>query len=275
MRVSENARRLIDGLAPYWAGEAEVFRHYWNWSKRTRETDRRWLALQCWKEIWGSGLAATSDGLFLGVARELVAAFPRIDVELDRRAVLARVDSLREEFAHYCAFADVHDALSLEGEVRLSPRDLVGWEEDRQLAELRLAHKRENPALGARASRLTEGGFCTLFSSGMGLAAQGAGPNARANALIAEACRSVYLDEFEHMRAGLLGLDAEGLGEMEWRTLEGMAVAQARARISMRNAQFGYPLAGEVLASALAGCLAPLLGGSTDEIALTRRALEA
>jgi hypothetical protein len=93
--------------------------------------------------------------------------------------------------------------------------------------------------------------------------------------LIAAACRSVYLDEFEHMRAGLLGLDAEGLGATEWRTLEGMATAQARARISMRNAQFGYPLAGEVLASALAGHLEPLLGGSTDEIALTRRALEA
>jgi hypothetical protein len=231
------------------------------------------------------------------VARELVAAFPRIDVELDRRAVLARVDALREEFAHYCAFADVHDALALAGEARLSPRDLVGWEEDLQLAELRLAHKREDAALGARASRLTEGGFCTLFSSGMGLAAQGAGLNADANALIAAthsranaliaathsganaliaaACRSVYLDEFEHMRAGLLGLDAEGLGATEWRTLEGMAAAQARARISMRNAQFGYPLAGEVLASALAGRLEPLLGGSSDEIALTRRALEA
>ena len=275
MQVSENAQRLIDGLAPYWAGEAEVFGHYWNWSKRTRDTDRRWLALQCWKEIWGSGLAATSDGLFLGVARELVAAFPRIDVELDRRAVLARVDALREEFAHYCAFADVHDALALAGEARLTPRDLVGWEEDRQLAELRLTHKREDAALGARAARLTEGGFCTLFSSGMRLAAQDTGPHARANTLIAAACHGVYHDEYEHMRAGLVGLDGEGHGEAEWRALERMATAQARSRIAMRNAQFGYPLAGEVLAAALAGRLTPLFGGSAHEIALTGRSRQA
>jgi hypothetical protein len=269
VQASEDAKRLIDGLAPYWAGEAEVFRNYWGSGKRTRETDRRWLALQCWKEIWGSGLARTSEGLFLGAARELVAAFPRIDAPLDRREVLGWIDGLREEFAHYCAFADVHDALAIAGEPRLAPRDLVGWEEDRQLAELRLGHKRENPALGERAARITEGGFCTLFASGMGLAGVTEGPHARANALIAAACRGVYLDEFEHMRAGLVGLDAAALSRVDWLTLERMATAQARSRISMRNAQFGYPLAGAALEAALAGRLPPLAGASAAEMSLT------
>lgn len=271
MEASAESKRLIDGLAPYWAGEAAVFRSYWSSGKRTRETDRRWLALQCWKEIWGSGLARSSDGLFLGTARELVAAFPRIDVDLERREVLALAGSLRDEFAHYCAFADVHDALAIGGEPRLAPRDLVGWAEDEQLAELRRAHKRENATLGARASRITEGGFCTLFASGMALAALDRGAHARANALIAAACRSVYADEFEHMRAGLLGLDSEPYSPSDWRDLEQMALAQARSRISMRNAQFGFPLAGEALAGALSGHLSPLPGSLAADLSLTER----
>jgi hypothetical protein len=253
----ERAKRLIDGLAPYWAGESQVFRSYWASSKRTRETDRRWLALQCWKEIWGSGVARTREGLFLGAARELIEAFPRIDVDFPRREVLTLVDNLRAEFAHYCAFADAHDALGLPGEPRLTPRDLVGWQEDDRLADLRFAHKRENPRLGERAARITEGGFGALYTSGMGLAAADSGPHARANALIAAACRSVYEDEILHMGAGLRGIDDAGLSDADWRALEAMTIAQARSRVEMRNAQFGRPLAGDLLEAAKNGRLSP------------------
>ena len=68
MTVSPQLRRLIDAAAPYWAGEAEVFRTYWTWSDRTRDTDRRWLAYQCSKEIWGSGLAPLDKGFLIGSA---------------------------------------------------------------------------------------------------------------------------------------------------------------------------------------------------------------
>jgi len=255
VEVSERAKRLSDGLAPYWAGESQVFRSYWPSSKRTRETDRRWLALQCWKEIWGSGVGHTREGLFLGAARELIEAFPSIDVDLPRREVLTLVDNLRAEFAHYCAFADAHDALAFPGEPRLAPRDLVGWEEDHRLAELRFAHKREHPRLGERAARITEGGFATLYTSGMGLTAADSGPHALANALIAAACRSVCDDEIAHMGAGFRGIDDEGFSDADWRRLEAMAIAQAQSRIDMRNAQFGHPLAGDLLDAARAGRL--------------------
>jgi hypothetical protein len=260
VEASARAKRLSDGLAPYWAGESQVFRSYWTWSKRTRETDRRWLALQCWKEIWGSGVGRTREGLFLGAARELIEAFPSIDVDLPRRDVLTLVDNLRAEFAHYCAFADAHDALALPGEPRLAPRDLVGWEEDDRLAELRFAHKREHPRLGERAARITEGGFATLYTSGVELAAASSGPHARANALIAAACRSVTDDEIAHMGAGLRGIDGEGFSDADWRRLETMTVAQAQSRIDMRNAQFGRPLAGDLLEAARAGRLPARFG---------------
>ena len=99
--ASAELKHLIDAAAPYWAGEAEVFRSYWNWAYRSRETDRRWLALQCSKEIWGSGLAPLDKGIFLGPAEQLVAAFPRIDIELDRHAVLDIAEGLRETVAFF------------------------------------------------------------------------------------------------------------------------------------------------------------------------------
>ncbi|MEN8197600.1 MAG: hypothetical protein ABFS30_13965, partial [Pseudomonadota bacterium] len=66
MAASTRLRQLIDRSAPLWAGEAEVFRTYWTWDERTRESDRRWLAYQSFKEIWGSGVGDKSLGLFLG-----------------------------------------------------------------------------------------------------------------------------------------------------------------------------------------------------------------
>jgi len=257
--LSANLKKLIDAAAPYWAGEAGVFRAYWSSERRTRETDRRWLALQCSKEVWGSGLAPADKGIFLGPAEELVALFPKIDIDVDRHAVLDVAEGLWAEFLHYCAFADAHDALALPGEPKLNPHAVKSaWKEDLDLSELRFKHKRENPKLGERATRYTEGGYCTLFSEGMSLRNSTDNKHAKANALIATACAKVYDDEFGHMLKGIAGLDAENLAAEEWRTLEAMSVAQLKGRILMRNAQFGFPLAGKRLEDALAGRCAPI-----------------
>ena len=40
MAASDGFRRLIEGVAPLFAGEAEVFRTYWDSPLRTRDTDR-------------------------------------------------------------------------------------------------------------------------------------------------------------------------------------------------------------------------------------------
>ena len=178
---------------------------------------------------------------------------------MDRHEVLDIAEGLRAEFAHYCAFADAHDALALPGEAKLNPHALKGgWPEDLELSALRFAHKKENAKLGQRATNFTEGGYCTLFSEGMALKNRARGPHARADALIAEACALVYEDEFGHMLKGIVGLDAEGLSATEWAMLERMALEQLRGRIRMRNAQFGNPLAGSALERALGGRCAPL-----------------
>jgi hypothetical protein len=259
MAVSAQLRKLIDAAAPYWAGEAEVFRTYWTWDKRTRETDRQWLAYQCSKEVWGSGLAPLDKGIFLAPAEELIASFPKIDSEIDRHKVLDIAEGLWAEFAHYCAFADAYDALARPGEKKITPLTCkYAWKEDLALSELRFRHKREHPKLGVRATSFTEGGYCTLFSEGMKLKSQTGGKHGRANKLIAIACSKVYDDEFGHMLKGIVGLDAEGLTAGEWKTLEKISIEQLKARIVMRNSQFGNPLTGKKLDDALNGRLKPL-----------------
>lgn len=241
MSVSANLKRLIEAAAPYWAGEAEVVRTYWTWKDRTRETDRRWLALQCYKEFLGFG-APGDLGPFRGPLERLRAVFGKIDVEVDRHEVLDTLAGLYAEFAHYCAFADVHDRLGLPGEPTLNPTLLSIWPEEEELARVRREHMSRDGALGLRVVQFTEGGYCTLFSEGMKLRGRPTPGHETADRLIAEACARVYDDEFGHMLKGIIGLDDEKLTDAEWQTLAEMSIDELRHRILMRNAQFSHPI---------------------------------
>jgi len=258
MSFSSKLHRLIDTAAPYWAGEAAVFEAYWTWKKRTRETDLAWLNHQCFKEIWGSGVADKQLGLFLGPLEEMKAAFPKIDLEIDRHEVLGLAEALWAEFAHYCAFADAHDGLLVPSEPKINPKRLKWWKQDEELANVRYGHIDRHGRLGQRAARFTEGGYCTLFSAGMQLKERPTPGHEKADGLIAVACGKVYDDEFGHMLKGIAGLDAEALTDAEWKTLAEISVEQLRYRILMRNAQFGGPLSGAQLDDALAGRLQPV-----------------
>ena len=87
MGVTEELRRLIDANAPFWAGEGEVIRTYFEASTRTLETDRRWLQVQCRKEFWYS-YVDMEKGLYLEPLDRLRDAFPKIDIEVDRQELL-------------------------------------------------------------------------------------------------------------------------------------------------------------------------------------------
>lgn len=264
MSVSSQLRRLIDAVTPYWSGEAEVVRTYWTWPGRTRETDRRWLARQCYKELLGAGLGLGTGsrgeelGPFRGPLERLQAAFPRIDTEIDRHEVLGLAELLKDEFSHYCAFADAHDALALPGEHKLTPRALSIWPEEEALASVRARHREQHGALGRRACHFTEGGYCSLFSEGMRLRERPTAGHEAADRLIAAACARVYDDEFGHMLKGIVGLDDEGLAEGDWRTLADISMEQLRHRILMRNEQFSFPVAEPRLTELLAGRGTPL-----------------
>ena len=255
MTVSRNLQTLIDNVAPLFAGEAEVFSTYWDLPGRTAETDKSWIQRQARKEVWDTPLG-DPRGLFVGPLEDLLADFPLIDQGVPRHDVLERLETLYEEFSHYCAFADAYDALCGPGERRLSPsmlKDVPDWTENEAIRDRRAQIKQDHGAVGERACFFTEGGYCTLFTEGMRLAGRGA-----ADAAIAAACSKVYDDEFEHMRKGIMGLDDAGLADRDWELMIALSVELQRMRISMRNAQFGNPVTEARIAEILDGKIEPI-----------------
>ncbi len=235
---SSRIGHLISVAAPYWAGEQEVARTYFSSATRTRDTDLAWLSRQCFKEFWGSGTSKHDrGGVFLGVLKSLVAKTPEIDITFDRHDVLDVVEGLQAEFSHYCAFADIYDELRPAGAPRINPHVLQSWPEEDALTALRYSHQDKHGAIGMRACRFTEGGYCTLFSAGMTLKGRGG-----LDDKIADACAFVYEDEFGHMLDGIAGIGKEGLSDADWQLLETLVAEQLRQRIVMRNGQFGNPL---------------------------------
>jgi hypothetical protein len=239
--MSANARDLVTLSAPLWAGEAEVVRTYWDSPVRTGETDMLWLRRQCSKEFNGTGIGEYKNlGVFVGPLTELRDIFPRIDAGaggVHRREAYDLIEILKDEFSHYMEFADVYDAIRPDGAPALDPHALETWDEDVALTATRHRHNAEHGALGVRASRFTEGGYCTLFREGMRLKGRGG-----VDDMIATACAKVYDDEFGHMLEGIAGLDDEGWSDDDFRLMGELVVEQLRLRITMRNAEFSFPL---------------------------------
>jgi len=243
---SRNLARLIEANAPLWAGEAEVFRVYWDSPVRTRATDRLWLLRQAYKEYW--------DGFVphLAAVERLTGDAQTRDL---RRNVLRMVEVAAEEYAHFCLFADLWQALGAAGE-SLSVewlRQVGDWEENGALMTLRQAHKRRHGELGTRAHRFTEGGYCTLYRAGMTLLGRGGIDDS-----IAEVCAAVYEEEFDHMLMGIADLDGMDIRDDDWRLLQRLSTEQMRYRIRMRNAQFSYPLPETRIRELCRGAAAPL-----------------
>ena len=108
MGFSAPFRSLIDAAAPFFAGEAEVVRSYWDSPIRTTETDLRWLELQVFKEFKGSGVGDFENrGVVMGPLTETLELLPRMDVEpgVTRHRIRDLLEGLYEEFTHLVAFA--------------------------------------------------------------------------------------------------------------------------------------------------------------------------
>ena len=240
----DELHRLIARNEPLWGAEAEVISAYWVSPKRSRDTDRLWLERQAYKEYW--------DG-YMPALRALQEGTETIDDGIDRREALAIAEVLTDELAHYVAFADACEALVPEAP-KLSALELrrtANWPENVALGELRASHRRKHGELGERAQQFTEGGYCTLYASGMALTESG-------DELIRAACARVYEDEFDHMLRGIAELATASMSTEAWHTLGEITVAQLKARIDMRNAQLSFPVPPERIAELQAGGGTPI-----------------
>lgn len=246
MSVNRFLQQLVAANAPYWGGEAEVIRTYFNSARRTVASDCVWLERQLYKEFW--------DG-FIPPLENKIVRYAELEMSMPRTDLLAAAEILYEELAHYCAFADVYAALvGPQGTVPNPQRLRTSgqWPANVQLMQLRAQHKAAFGDLGMRAHAFTEGGYCTLYSEGMRLRGRGG-----IDDLIAEACAKVYEDEFDHMLIGIANV-GEGLPAAGWSQLTELTVEQMQYRIRMRNAQFGHPVDPAREAELCAGHCAPL-----------------
>jgi hypothetical protein len=243
---SAGLRRLVAANAPLWAGEAAVFSAYWDAPTRTRASDLTWLARQCRKELFDGVLPRT---------RAVDTLVRSLGATADRDALTTLAEGIQTEIAHFRAFASVYDELRHAIDPRLDAArlDSAEWPENRALASLRARHRQQHGELGRRAESFTEGGYCTLYTAGRSLAGRSG-----IDDVIAAACAEVVDDEWDHMIAGIAGLEDQALSAADWDLLTALTVEQGRCRVRMRNAQFGDPLAPDALLAAETGALAPL-----------------
>jgi hypothetical protein len=221
---------MIDLHARLWAGEALVVRSYFESPRRTRASDLVWIERQAFKEL--------------------------VDGVLAMRARGERAETVAAELAHYRVFTDLHASLRGPDDAPIDGDALQrcgDWPENAALRALRAAHIERHGGLGQRALRFTEGGCATLFAEGAKLRGRGGGDDA-----IAAACERILEDERGHMLEGLRGIEREARSNAEWSTFGAIGAEQLRARIRMRNAQFGHLLSPERVAALCAGACEPL-----------------
>ena len=253
---SPQLEALVDAVAPLFAGEAEVMRTYWTSPMRTPKTERLWLLRQSRKEVWDTPLG-DQRGLYVGPVEDLLADFAKIDIDIPREDILARMEGIYEEFSHYCAFANAYDSVREKGEERLSPsrlRLVPDWLENLAIRDRRAEIKANEGMVGERACFFTEGGYCTLFSEGMALKGNG-----DVDDMIARACSLVYEDEFGHMCRGIVGLDSGDMSDADWSRMTDLSVELAIMRIHMRNGQFSYPVSTDRISAIVAGDIEPVI----------------
>jgi len=243
-----NVDAVIAANAPYWGAEAEICRTYFRSPGRSAESDARWIARQAAKELL--------DGVVPRL-RQLDRAIEGPDADAEAVAHLA--EELHEEAAHLAAFAAAHRRIRPPGSAGLGRAELevaVAWPGNLALRDLRARHLQENAHLGAIAGSVSAGGCCALFREGLALAG-----GSDADDAIAEACGAVFADEAEHMLAGLRSVEASTLSAEDWEVVVRMSVEQSRARLVMRDEQFGGAVTAERLAELVASGSDPLLPG--------------
>ena len=183
---------LIEANAPYWGAEAEVIRTYWDSPVRNVETDKKWLSHHTYKECW-YGVQP-----YLNMFNKQL---PLASSSEQRSRLEELSEIVYEEVEHFVMFADLFQALD-GNDYALSPDELKAkgeWAENDALMNLRKENYAQSEYIGQRAISFTEGGYVALFSEGMKLAGRN-----KFDSAVAEVCKKIYDDEFNHMLLGII-----------------------------------------------------------------------
>jgi hypothetical protein len=234
----------------FWAGEAEICHAFWD-GPRSDEEQARWLRVQVFKEMHGSGLTGNADGLVRAFLQDLQDRIDNVETKDERDQFLRSVRVLGEEFNHFKLFADILETITGEPVSQAKLRD---WQlpADRKLQQTRQEIRENEGHLGELAIMFTEGGGSAFF-----LVGKDVGGNSTADA-IARACETVYFDELEHGEHGAQELERELDSEEEWAKAKELIIRICEERLRMRYEMFGLPINEERIAEITAGKIEPL-----------------
>ena len=218
----------------FWSGEAEACRAFFS-VPRTPEEHARWLRMQTYKELYGSGLSGSAKGIIRGILDQLQSDLEGVATREDRQEYERNLGFLREEFTHYRVFADALESIIREPVTLEAVKD---WQlpQDRRLQEVRQHTRANEGRLGELAISFTEGGGSSLFYEGRKI---GGTP---IEDEIAAACDVVFDDEVEHSGHGAQMLQQALETEDEWATVRDLVTAICQQRIRMRYEMFGLPI---------------------------------
>ncbi len=248
--IQRESEELAELGKRYWAGEAEIVSAFFE-RPHTKEEHLRWLRLQVYKEMYGSGLLANPGGIILGLVERLWEQHAKLESQVGREEFLHTSLVLHQEFSHYAMFADLLEELSGE-KINFQALPKYQTSEDRKLQEVR-SHCRETAGdLGEAAIDFTEGGRSAIFWVGMKLTGD---PFLEK---VAGVCAQVFTDELEHQEHGAGEVPQAAKTPEDWQRVRDMVSAICRQRLRMRNEMFGFPVSEERLQEIAEGKIEPL-----------------
>jgi len=229
---------LIRTALPYWETEAHITRRFFN-GKPSRDDHIFWLKAQLWKELH------PVDGYFTGIQKELsqlVALFPRIDIDIDRHRYHYLLQQMTQEFNHYVLMAD---ALQYLLGHPISAADTFQLPQEKTLAELRRGYANSGSPVDKAAVLVTEGGGARMFREGRKL------DGGHLERMIAKAMEVIYQDEKNHYKEAAKEAAQAVKNRRDLERMKKTIREISRQRVHMRNEMFRQPLTTEEIKNRL------------------------
>ena len=241
MSQKQNILKLIDTVAPCWAGEALVAQRYLGGGCRTPERDVQWIGFQIFKEFSGGGVyggpGTTVASILDAASRRAAAISLQTPVgEIDH--ILSDLNFAVDELRHMIQFMGLYALAG--GNAERSIDSFGEIENARRLASLR--HQLRTTDAGRTAVQLSEGGGLGL-QFGMQEYYSRVPPCGPVDTEIVRLASAILADESSHLlshfRSALeLNFDASG-----WAEVTAQLLAISTQKLRERNDQFSSPLA--------------------------------
>ncbi len=237
--------KLLEAVAPCWAGEALIARRYLGSNHRTAARDVQWIGFQIFKEHTGGGVYGGPGETVATILRSAALRASEISLATPPEAVEQILGDLRfalDELQHMTQFIRLYALAG--GDPHRSIESLGQLESAGRLAGLR--HELRSTRIGRTAVELSEGGGLGLHF-GMQEHFRLRTPSAPADREIARLTDVILADETHHMLARFRSiLDLED-SDSTWQSLESQLVAICSQKLRERNEQFSFPLSEEEL----------------------------